>query len=129
MYMHRFGGIYADLDLIPLSRIDVRLDLLLDNGQERRAYVGQMGDDDSFEHSIPNAFMVSSSSGHPFWLRPLEFVKKYWNDTELNAVPEDLTGPVALRNCTKQWLAEEREERPDARANRVQVIENGKVSP
>jgi len=127
MYMHRFGGIYADLDLLPLVRIDTRLPELV-IGQDRQAYVGQMGDD-TYEHSIPNAFLASSLSGHPFWIRPLEFVNKYWNDTDLNGLPEYLTGPVALRNCTKQWLAEERATLSEPNVNRVQVIEDGKIYP
>jgi len=62
--------------------------------------------DKSYKHSIPNAFMVSSTAGHPFWLRPLEFIKEHQHNTTYNNYPEYLTGPVALRGCVLEWETE-----------------------
>lgn len=104
MYMHRFGGIYADLDLVPLRRLSEQLPFLghKTSGPVSMAYVGHMGNDD-FEHSIPNAFMASSAPYHPFWMEPLEYVRAHRSDEAYNTQPEGLTGPVALRACVKDW--------------------------
>ena len=59
---------------------------------ERKAFLGRMGTDDSFPHSIPNAWM-GSTPGHPFWLLPLELTSANVNS---DASPESLTGPAAL---------------------------------
>lgn len=85
MYMHRFGGIYADLDLVPLGRIQDHLPFLSHRtpGPVSMAYVGHMGED-SYEHSIPNAFMASSAPGHPFWFVPLDYVKAHQTDPQYN---------------------------------------------
>lgn len=95
--MHRFGGIYADLDLVPLRRLSEQLPFLghKTSGPVSMAYVGHMGNDD-FEHSIPNAFMASSAPYHPFWMEPLEYVRAHRSDEAYNTQPEGLTGPVAL---------------------------------
>ncbi|KAG8806365.1 hypothetical protein FRC17_005059, partial [Serendipita sp. 399] len=107
MYMHHFGGIYADLDLVPLSQLHHNLPVLMRNESSPIpiAYVGHMGDD-NYAHSIPNAFMVSTTPRHPFWIRPLEFVKKHQTEEEYNAQPEGLTGPVALRTTLREWQSE-----------------------
>lgn len=107
MYMHHFGGVYADLDLIPLGTFPSQLPILHNLHLNRSVigYLGYMGDK-SYEHSIPNAFMVSSTAGHPFWLRPLEFIKEHQHDTTYSHYPEFLTGPVALRGCVLKWETE-----------------------
>jgi mannosyltransferase OCH1-like enzyme len=120
MYMHKFGGIYADLDLVPFSPIPEHLPALAqssslnstfgldsDSKSISMAYVGQMGEDRDFEHSIPNAFMATTSPGHAFWLRPLEFIREHLKEKKYNQKPEELTGPVALRTCVLRWLDEE----------------------
>lgn len=126
--MHLFGGIYADMDLVPRSPVYSHLPLLLaPDADESHAYIGQMGYDQEFEHALPNAFMASTLPGHPFWLRPLEYIKTYWNETEYNSTPEQLTGPVALRNCTAQWFMEENGTRAQEGRGKLQVIDDGKV--
>lgn len=126
MYLHRFGGVYADLDLVPLSPLHLHLPKLFDTDSQTvpRAYVGQMGDLE-FEHSIPNAFMASSP-GHPFWLEPLEYVREHCDDPEYNLNPESLTGPVALRNRTLDWLAKAESGASEA-GLKVEIIADGKV--
>ncbi|CAG7849594.1 SubName: Full=Uncharacterized protein {ECO:0000313/EMBL:CCA69343.1} [Serendipita indica DSM 11827] len=127
MYMHRFGGIYADLDLVPLANLDVHLAAFYGPADAiPKAYVGHMGKD-NFEHSIPNAFMASTGRLHPFWLRPLDFVAKHAEEGQYTATPEALTGPVALRTCVNEW---ERGATADERSRgHLEVLENGKIYP
>ena len=128
MYMHRFGGVYADLDLIPLSSITEHLPVFesVTPPPMRIAYVGRMSKD-SFAHSIPNAFMASTSAGHPFWLRPLVFVRSNISLWRYNRQPEELTGPVALKNCVDEWQVQNDERNGAGVYDEVRVIEAGKV--
>jgi mannosyltransferase OCH1-like enzyme len=91
------------------------------------AFVGHMSKD-SFEHSIPNAFMASTPAGHPFWLKPLEFIQEHIGSSAYNTHPEELTGPVALRTCVKDWEKGSLNRYADGVFDRVEVLENGKVS-
>lgn len=59
---------------------------------ERKVFLGRMGTDENYVHSIPNAWM-GSTPGHPFWVLPLESCEK---NIGSNAEPEYLTGPPAL---------------------------------
>ena len=59
---------------------------------ERKVFLGRMGTDDNFVHSIPNAWM-GSTPGHPFWVLPLESCEQHIGS---GAQPEYLTGPPAL---------------------------------
>lgn len=128
MYMHRFGGVYADLDLIPLSSITEHLPIFDSTipPPMRIAYVGRMSKE-SFEHSIPNAFMASTSSGHQFWLRPLAFVQENISVWKYNRQPEALTGPVALRQCVNEWQDQSDTRNGAGQYDEVRVIEGGKV--
>jgi len=102
MYMHHFGGVYADLDLVPLRAFPADLPILNVSHQNQTSYLGHMGGV-FHEHSIPNAFMASTAPNHPFWLRPLQFVRE---NMKYDSDPEHLTGPVALQTCFFQWSKE-----------------------
>ncbi|PVG04370.1 hypothetical protein CPB86DRAFT_214062 [Serendipita vermifera] len=130
MYMHAFGGVYADLDLIPLQPLTKHIPMLADatHTPMKLAFVGHMSDD-NFEHSIPNAFMASASAGHPFWLKPLEFIQEHLSSPAYRAHPEALTGPVALRTCVKEWEKNSLQRYADGVFDRVEVLENGKIYP
>ena len=67
---------------------------------ERKVFLGRMGTDDSFTHSIPNAWM-GSTPGHPFWLLPLEFTSDNINNNGVS--PESLTGPEALYHMVERY--------------------------
>jgi mannosyltransferase OCH1-like enzyme len=125
--MHLFGGIYADLDLVPLSPVHQHLPILSASSPPpiHFAYVGHMSGDD-FEHSIPNAFMASIPAGHPFWLKPLHFVQENLN-SETHKYPEALTGPVALKSCVKAWEMEKEARLADNIFDELTVLENGRV--
>lgn len=60
-YMHRFGGMYADLDMEALRDLTP---LLKDSTEPVLAY---LSDTWTLRHNIPNAWMASPP-GHPFWL-------------------------------------------------------------
>jgi mannosyltransferase OCH1-like enzyme len=128
MYMYHFGGVYADLDLVPLGTLSDHIPILNHDTAPPMpiAYLGHMGDD-NYAHSIPNAFMVSTTPGHPFWLGPLEFIKEHLFEDEYNAQPEGLTGPVALRTCYRQWEAAREEREGEGHFAEVRVLSNEKV--
>lgn len=68
LYLHKFGGVYADLDLEPLRPLDGIIDqphLIL--GEEKEG----MGKSLNRRDFIINAFMASPK-GHPFWKMLLE---------------------------------------------------------
>jgi hypothetical protein len=129
MYMHRFGGVYADLDLIPLSSLSQHLPVLNSTvpAPMRIAWVGRMSDE-AYEHSIPNAWMASSSPGHPFWIRPLAFVRDHISIRKYSRQPEGLTGPVALKTCVDRWQEEIDIRNGLGEYDEVRIIENAKVS-
>jgi len=131
MYMHRFGGVYADLDLIPLAALDSHLPILNATipPPMRIAYVGRMGNPKG-KHSIPNAWMVSTSAGHPFWIRPLDFVRENIGVWTFIRQPENLTGPVALKTCVDKWNVEEDRNTRNGAGDfdEVRIIEEAKAS-
>eukprot|EP00877_Chromochloris_zofingiensis_P006659 jgi/Chrzof1/2246/Cz11g08085.t1 len=94
MYMYMYGGVYADLDVECLKPMD---SLLKGHG----AVLAYMGNDTSWEHSIPNAFMASVPQ-HPFWLMVLFKVQQL---AAKNVQPEHVTGPVALQRAVAElWV-------------------------
>ncbi|QRV85756.1 glycosyltransferase family 32 protein [Ceratobasidium sp. AG-Ba] len=108
LYMHAFGGIYADLD----SEAITSLEPLLSASAQRAtasaavpvAFVGEMVTSDNPAHAVPNAFFAATMPGHPFWHVPIEFAVAWvanWTEKksadEKPVDPEFVTGPVALR--------------------------------
>jgi mannosyltransferase OCH1-like enzyme len=87
MYLHKFGGVYADLDFESIRPMDEYL-----NGKQ--LVLGRMSTAPMLwsEHSIPNAFMASAPK-HPFWIKVLEYISI---NHEKNWVAEQLTGPAML---------------------------------
>lgn len=85
LYMHRFGGVYVDLDFIALRNLEPLLVGAL-------IVVGTLSED-NFHYRIPNAFMASVP-GQPFWLSVAD---------EAMAAPEGerdverLSGPLRLQ--------------------------------
>ena len=61
-YMHKHGGMYADLDMEALRDLSPLL-----KGQTEPVFAALMDDPPhSFRHNVPNAWMASPA-GHPFW--------------------------------------------------------------
>lgn len=67
------------------------------------ALLGRMGDNPEFEHSIPNAWMVSTPA-HPFFLVLPNTINERVQDKSANFdLVESLTGPVALRESLVEY--------------------------
>jgi mannosyltransferase OCH1-like enzyme len=60
LYMHRFGGVYVDLDFVSLRPLEPLL-------ADYDIVLGCLSDDNDY-YRIPNAFLASSP-GSDFWLR------------------------------------------------------------
>ncbi|KAG8723757.1 hypothetical protein FRC09_001843 [Ceratobasidium sp. 395] len=108
LYMHAFGGIYADLDSEAVSSLEPLLSASAERSTSSAltpvAFVGQMATSSNPAHGIPNAFFAATRPGHPFWLIPVEFAAAWtanWTMSrafdEAPVSPEFVTGPVALR--------------------------------
>ncbi len=90
MYMYKFGGFYADLDVECLSS---HTPLALCGS----ILLPLMGSDYKYPHNVPNAWMASVP-GHPFWIFVLREIVKYWSDKEVQLRPyvEAVAGPCRL---------------------------------
>ena len=73
------------------------------------AAFGRMGGDDTFDESIPNAWMASSPR-HPFFYQSMKSVqeeveasKSWWRKWVSIPSPENMTGPIALRKNILRW--------------------------
>lgn len=116
LYMHIFGGVYADLDtecLRPYNSLlasqnvsTVPYPPSASSGKDhtepeskRKAFLGQMHEDRDFHSGLPNAWFASTP-GHPFWILPLEYTDAHSWDWK---TPEYLTGPDALFEVVKMY--------------------------
>lgn len=74
------------------------------------AVLGMLGDDSTYEQSIPNAWMASSPR-HPFWLLPIDYAAAEVRRSRgsmswlwyRSPDAEHVTGPIALRNNVLKW--------------------------
>lgn len=124
LYMHHHGGLYVDLDMECLKPIDT----LFSN---HMVVLARMGTNNSFSHSVPNAFMASVP-GHPFW--------KFCTATSLtrwmvqlsvhNGLwfgPELITGPVVLKESVEFYQEFHRENLPGK--GRLTILPAGTIYP
>jgi inositol phosphorylceramide mannosyltransferase catalytic subunit len=101
-FLFRFGGLYADLDtecLRPLDSVLTGAQLVL----------GRMGEDTQFAHSVPNA-MMASAPRQLFWLlavaMAIERIRECGGSDGMRARgPEDLTGPILVKNAYDYYTA------------------------
>ena len=100
MFLHKHGGIYADLDFEALRPLDP----LLEEHAGFDVVLGRMGDDEGFKDSIPNALMISKP-GADFWLYVLEQMQARAAVPER---PEYHTGPVLLKHCVDTYTGPSR---------------------
>jgi len=100
LYMHLYGGLYADLDMDPLRTTDELLESLDLKSDKPLVILGHMGDDFAYAHNVPNAWMISTP-GHPFWLfcisKMLQLTTQGYNGAE------QLTGPVMLYAALQEY--------------------------
>jgi len=97
VYMYVFGGIYADMDFHCLRSLDE----ICKHG----LVLGRMGTDNSFPHSIPNAFMASKPQ-EIFWLGYIQVMVDTWRDAQRSGqdyYPELITGPVVLKKAVDTY--------------------------
>mmetsp|Transcript_7238 Transcript_7238/g.14486 ORF Transcript_7238/g.14486 Transcript_7238/m.14486 type:complete len:325 (-) Transcript_7238:1371-2345(-) len=97
LYMHKYGGVYADLDTWCLRPMDR---LVTDN----TVYLAEMSTDVDFSHNIPNAWFASSP-GHPFWIFFTTLIEEllFAKGPEEYIQPEQLTGPIILKQAVDAW--------------------------
>lgn len=100
VYLYKYGGYYADLDfqcLEPLTAINKSRDIV----------IGRMGTDETYWHSVPNAFMASTPN-QAFWVGYLAHCVQWWkglrDKPDIADRPEFVTGPVVLRANTLLYL-------------------------
>ena len=119
MYMYKYGGVYADLDMQCLRNMEglfnkYTQDMIANSAQRDQddagreqlyslAFLAQMGTNSDWGHSVPNAWMASSG-GHPLWLMTLEETRKRFD--EIHGGAEDLTGPVSLKRQMERYFNE-----------------------
>eukprot|EP00835_Amoeboradix_gromovi_P006938 NODE_951_length_2817_cov_0.118102.p2 type:complete len:340 gc:universal NODE_951_length_2817_cov_0.118102:227-1246(+) len=93
VYLHHFGGVYADLDVECIKPAD---DLI----KGKTIILGVLGDDYNFIHNIPNA-ILASQKGHPFWLFLLNRITMMMHQ---NDKVEATTGPIILRDAYRLFI-------------------------
>ncbi|ORY24854.1 hypothetical protein BCR33DRAFT_856537 [Rhizoclosmatium globosum] len=92
-YMHKYGGVYADLDFECLKPLDPLL-------ASHHSVLGSMSVGLNVflhAHSIPNAWM-SSKPGHPLWM---SCAKRMMQNSKGSV--EQITGPAMLYRCVKEY--------------------------
>lgn len=105
--LHRFGGVYVDLDFQSLRSISPLL-------ASSRLVLGLMGQDKTFPDAIPNAFMASVPQ-HPLWPHMFEALRAHAHVGRV----EERTGPILLKKVLADRYPElfegETNELPDVR--------------
>jgi hypothetical protein len=99
LWMHAYGGVYADLDMERLRPLD---DLLRGRevvlGLEPDAHVGRWVQDEGLRRIVGNAFLASRP-GHPFW----EHVIARLHESRSIEDPLSATGPFFLTRAVAEY--------------------------
>ena len=97
LYMHKYGGVYADLDTWCLRPMDQLV-------TENKAYVAEMSKETHFSQNIPNAWFASSP-GHPFWIFFTKIIQQYVFAMAPGEYvqPEQVAGPMLLKQSLDAW--------------------------
>ncbi|KAI9345624.1 nucleotide-diphospho-sugar transferase [Obelidium mucronatum] len=102
-YLHKYGGIYADLDVVSLRPIAPFIDgheLILGNMRTEAKPLFPFSQGAwNYLHGLPNAWMASRP-GHPFWLLCAKLMMEYTNDMTV----EELTGPVMIWRALTEYI-------------------------
>lgn len=99
-FLYLFGGVYADMDTECLRPLD---DML---AMDSDIILGRMGTNPHFEHSIPNAIMISKPR-QEFWLLVISLMT---NPLLEHNRPEYMTGPIILKIAHDLYTGEYRED-------------------
>ena len=100
LYMHKYGGVYADLDTWCLRPVDT----LFTPGASN-AYVAEMSPDTSFTQNLPNAWFASAP-GHPFWIFFSKCVVELMRnliENHTSAQIEQIAGPLLVKQAVDAW--------------------------
>ena len=100
MYLHKYGGIYADMDFECLQSFEPLLRAL---ETECNILLGSMDSKAHLDmHSIPNALIISKP-GQDFWLSLLHKMQEVAKDSALGV--EAMTGPIVLKKMVERdWF-------------------------
>jgi mannosyltransferase OCH1-like enzyme len=104
-FLYQFGGLYADMDTECLRPVAP----LFKSGD---VWLGRMGNDPDFPHSIPNAIMASRPL-QEFWLLVIHLLVEKAKALGVPAAmvgkgPEAMTGPILLKNAYDAYTSSER---------------------
>jgi Anp1/Glycosyltransferase sugar-binding region containing DXD motif len=99
MILHKFGGVYADLDTTCLAPLDPLV-------AEQRVVLAQEPTEHNIQHSVWRGLdqivfngTMASPAGHPFW--PCVFKNLRLAKDARNTL--DATGPLLLTGCLRQF--------------------------
>lgn len=95
-YLHRFGGIYSDLDVECLTSVSPLL-------ESNEVILGRMGPDTDYEHSIPNAIMMARRPGHDFWMWCAHYIMANRDNVWETSV-EGTAGPIMLYTVYDEYM-------------------------
>lgn len=95
VYMYHYGGLYADLDMECLQPISG----LINRFPTSHLFVGEMSLNKTYEHNIPNAFMLSKP-GHPVWLWIIRLVMNRLDSGHA----EFVTGPMVMKDGIDAYM-------------------------
>ena len=104
LYMHLFGGVYADLDVAPCTTIWAVL------GEGRHQLLLVRGPDPSHKRGSVQAlsnFFMASARGHPFWAWAIRQLPERRSKPVMSA-----TGPWFLNAAWNGWLKHIRQGEP-----------------
>jgi len=97
-YMHKYGGLYVDLDFMCLKSMDPIID-----GEKINLGKQKMKDHILSQNSVPNALMYSPP-GDKFWIQCIEELKHHkFNSDGSPKSTESATGPVFLGKCIEKF--------------------------
>lgn len=105
LYLYRYGGVYVDLDFVSLRPMGP----LLSSATPGTPVLAYMGDDVSFPHAIPNAWLASPPR-HPLWMHAVSgiinaLLSHRSTDASMGTTVESLTGPVMLTRVVADYRA------------------------
>ncbi|MDX1251610.1 MAG: cell surface protein [Gammaproteobacteria bacterium] len=104
-FLYQFGGLYVDMDTECLRPVSP----LFESGD---VWLGRMGSDPNFPHSIPNAIMASGPL-QEFWLLAIHLLVenariKSEPEAMIGSGPEAMTGPILLKRAYDTYVSAER---------------------
>lgn len=108
LYMHAYGGVYADLDMELLQPLGPLLEHVVSRkrrsailGQEPLAHAILL---ESQPRQVCNA-LLASEVGHPFWLWLVRRIARIVLASDSDPDPVGSTGPRMIESAVREWEA------------------------